>query len=79
MIALIFGIVLIGFAVFSILPGLPLDWGAYVISFLKGFAPVLAAFTGLISILIGTADIKDKCEARKEEIEAAKTQENTNK
>ena len=36
---------------------------------------VLAAFAGLISILIGAADIKDKKEAKKEEQEAAKNQE----
>ena len=46
-----------------------------MIQFLKGFAPVLAAFIGLISILIGAADIKDKKEAKKEELEAAKSQE----
>lgn len=71
MAAIILGIIFIGFTVFSVLPGF-LNWGADVIQFLKGLAPVLAAFIGLISILIGSADIKDKREAAKEEKEAAK-------
>lgn len=75
MAAIILGLIFIGFTVFSVLPGCPLNWGADVIAFLKGFAPVLAAFIGLISILIGAADIKDKNEAKKEEQEAAKNQD----
>ena len=47
MVSLIVGLILIGFTVFSVLPSMPLDWGAQVIAFLKGFAPVLAAFLGL--------------------------------
>ena len=43
-----------------------------MIYFLKGFLPVFSAFIGLIAILIGFADIKDKSEAKKEEQEAAK-------
>lgn len=74
MAAIIIGLVFIAFTVFSVLPQ-GLDWGRSVIDFLKGFAPVLAAFIGLISILIGAADIKDKKEAKKEEQEAAKNQE----
>ncbi|WP_318663935.1 hypothetical protein [Treponema sp.] len=75
MAAIILGLIFIAFTVFAVLPGCPLNWGADVIAFLKGFAPVLAAFAGLISILIGAADIKDKKEAKKEEQEAAKNQE----
>ena len=75
MVSLILGIILVVFTVFSVLPVFPLNWGADVINFLKGGAPVLAAFIGLISILIGAADIKDKKEAKKEELEAAKSQE----
>ena len=40
---------------------------ADVIAFLKGCAPVFAAFIGLICLFIGAADIKDKKEAKKEE------------
>ena len=74
MVAIILGLIFIAFTVFSVIPGF-LNWGADVIQFQKGFAPVLAAFIGLISILIGAADIKDKKEAKKEELEAAKSQE----
>ncbi|MBD5434371.1 MAG: hypothetical protein HDR35_08805 [Treponema sp.] len=73
MVSLIFGIIFIAFTVFSILPAAPLAWGDNVVEFLKGFLPVLSAFIGLVAILIGIADIKDKKEAKREEIEAAKT------
>ena len=75
MAAIILGLIFIAFTVFSVLPQCPLNWGTEVIQFLKGFAPVLAAFIGLISLLIGAADIKDKREAKKEELEAAKNQD----
>ena len=51
----------------------PLAWGPEVIAFLKGGAPVLAAFVGLICLFIGAADIKDKKEAKKED--AAKNEQ----
>ena len=73
MAAMIVGIILIAFTVVSIIPSC-LGWGPDVITFLKGCAPVLAAFIGLISLFIGAADIKDKKEAKKEE-EAAQAQE----
>lgn len=74
MITIIVGLIFIAFTVFAVLPN-GLAWAPQVIEFLKGAAPVLAAFIGLISILIGAADIKDKNEAKKEEQEAAKNQE----
>jgi len=67
MISIILGILFIAFTVFSVLPMGPLAWGADVITFLKGCAPVLAAFIGLICLFIGAADVKDKKEAKKEE------------
>ena len=70
MISLVLGGILIAFSVFAVLPSMPLNWGAEVIAFLKGCAPVLAAFVGLICLFIGAADIKDRNEARKEELEA---------
>ena len=70
MISVILGIILIAFTVFSVMPSLPLNWGADVIAFLKGCAPVSAAFLGLICLFIGAADIKDKNEAKKEEAAA---------
>ncbi len=67
MIAIIVGIIFIAFTVFACLPCFPLNWGAEVISFLKGSLPVLSAFIGLICLFIGAADIKDKKEAKLEE------------
>lgn len=67
MISIIIGIVFIAFTVFACLPMCPLNWGADVINFLKGFAPVFAGFIGLICLFIGAADLKDKKEAKKEE------------
>lgn len=76
MVALIVGFVLIAFCVYACLPsGIGLAWGVDVVNFLKGFAPVLAAFTGLISVFIGFADIKDKKEAKKEERAAKEAEE----
>ena len=69
MITIILGILFIAFTVFAVLPSCPLNWGADVIAFLKGFAPVLAAFVGTICLFIGAADIKDKIEAKKEDAE----------
>ena len=65
--SIILGIIFIAFTVFAVLPMCPLNWGAEVIAFLKGGAPVLAALIGLICLFIGAADIKDKKEAKKED------------
>ena len=76
MVSLIIGLIFIAFTVFSVLPNMPLNWGCEVVLFLKGCAPVVAAFLGLILLFIGAADIKDKKEAKKEEKEArAKAEE----
>jgi uncharacterized integral membrane protein len=70
MIALTIGIVLILFAVYSVLPvAWGLQWWHEVIQFLKGGVPILAVFVGLIAFFVGIADIKDKREAKKEEEE----------
>lgn len=71
MAALLIGLVLIAFTVAACLPQV-LGWGAEIILFLKGCAPVLSAFIGLIAVFVGIADIKDRNEAKKEE-EAAKS------
>jgi len=73
MVALIVGLLFIGFSVIAVIPvqGL-LNWGNDVLNFLKGGAPVIAVFVGLIAIFIGIADIKDRIEAKKEEAEEAK-------
>lgn len=74
--ALIVGIVFILFAVYAILPAsLPfalLNWWEQVKIVLAGGLPLLAVFIGLIAVMIGIADIKDKIEAKKEEEEEAR-------
>jgi hypothetical protein len=70
MIALAIGIVLVLFAVYSVLPvSWGLQWWADVVQFLKGAVPILAVFIGLIAFFVGVADLKDKREAKKEEEE----------
>jgi hypothetical protein len=73
MIALAIGIVLVLFAVYSVLPvSWGLQWWPDVVQFLKGGIPILAVFIGLIAFFVGIADIKDKIEAKKEEEEEKK-------
>jgi cell shape-determining protein MreC len=73
MVALTIGIVLVLFAVYSVLPvSWGLQWWSDVVQFLKGGVPILAVFIGLIAFFVGVADIKDKREARKEEEEEKK-------
>lgn len=73
MIALTIGIVLVLFAVYAVLPvSWGLRWWSDVIQFLKGGAPILALFIGLIAFFVGVADLKDKAEAKKEEEEEKK-------
>lgn len=67
MVAIIVGILFIAFTVVAVIPTGPLNWGPDVINFLKGGAPVLAGFIGLIAVFIGVADVKDRMEAKKEE------------
>ena len=74
MVALIVGIVFIVFAVYSVLPiqGWGLQWWDEVLLELKGGIPLIAVFVGLIAVLIGIADIRDRIEAKKEEEAEAK-------
>lgn len=69
MVALIVGIVFILFSVYSVLPleGWGLQWWDEVLLVLKGGIPLIAVFVGLIAVLIGIADIRDRIEAKKEE------------
>lgn len=66
MVALIVGLLFLAFAVIAVLP-VGLDWWQDVLMFLRGCAPVIAVFVGLIAVFIGIADIKDRAEAKKEE------------
>ncbi len=78
MTALIVGVVFLVFAVYSVIPNISwgLQWGPYVLDFLKGGVPIIAVFIGLIAVFIGIADIKDKIEAKKEEAEEAEAAAN---
>ena len=69
MFTIIFGIACIAFTVFASLPA-GLNWSDNIVFVLKGAAPILAALVGLIAILIGIADIRDRNEAKREEREA---------
>ncbi|RKX83308.1 MAG: hypothetical protein DRP57_08150 [Spirochaetes bacterium] len=70
MIALLLGIVFVLFAVYSILPfSWSLNWWNEVLAFLKGGIPIFALLVGAVSVFVGIADIKDKIEAKKEELE----------
>lgn len=71
MFSVVFGIACIAFTVFATLP-VGLGWGSEIVFFLKGAAPVLAALVGLIAILIGIADLRDRHEAKREELEYEK-------
>ncbi|MBT3274327.1 MAG: hypothetical protein HN368_14310 [Spirochaetales bacterium] len=71
MVALVVGIICVLFAVYSVLPleGWGLQWWDEVLLVLKGGIPLVALFIGLIAVLIGVADIRDRIEAKKEEEE----------
>ncbi len=71
MVALVVGVVCVLFAVYSVLPleGWGLQWWDEVLLVLKGGIPLVALFIGLIAVLIGVADIRDRIEAKKEEEE----------
>jgi hypothetical protein len=70
--ALFLGLVFLLAAVLAVVPA-GLGWWADVLVFLRGAAPVIAVFIGLIAVFIGIADIKDRAEAKKEEAPEEKT------
>lgn len=77
--AIIIGLIFLALSVWAVLPfafPLGLNWGADVLTVLKGGAPLLGLFIGLIAVFIGIADLKDKAEAKKEE-EAEKAKAST--
>jgi len=74
MIALLIGLILVLFGVYSVLPiNSPgfLNWSQEVLAFLRGGVPIVAFLIGIVAFFIGIADIKDKIEAKKEEKEEA--------
>ncbi len=77
MIAVIFGIILFAFTVFSCLPKefFGLGWSGDVLLVLKGASPVIAFIVGVFSIMVGIADVRDKREAKRDEEEARLAEE----
>ncbi|MFW5711712.1 MAG: hypothetical protein ACOCXF_03120 [bacterium] len=70
MTALLVGILILVFTIYSVLPfEWALQWWPDVLDFLKGGIPVLALFIGLVAVLIGIADIRDRIEEKKEKSE----------
>ncbi len=78
MFAILFGILLIAFSVFAALP-FGLGWGDEIIFVLKGALPVVAVLFGIFAIFIGLADMNDRREAKLEEDEARKAEEDAKK
>ncbi len=68
MVTILFGIACIAFTIFACLP-MGLNWGENVLFVLKGAAPVIAVFIGIVAILLGIADLRDRQEAKREELE----------
>jgi hypothetical protein len=73
MVALIVGIILVLFAVYSVLPisGWGLNWMPAVVEFIKGGVPIIALLIGFVAVFIGLADAKDKKKAKEESEEEA--------
>jgi hypothetical protein len=63
--ALAFGLLMIAAAVAAALPQ-GLNWWPDILAFLRGGLPVLAVLLGLLALLVGLADIKDRADAKKE-------------
>lgn len=78
MFAILFGVLLIAFSVFAALP-FGLGWGDEIIFVLKGALPVVAVLFGIFAIFIGLADMNDRREAKIEEDEARKAEEDAKK
>ncbi|MCL2181002.1 MAG: hypothetical protein FWB83_07730 [Treponema sp.] len=66
--AIITGLIITAAAVFAILPAdkFGLGWGNDVLAFLRGGVPAIAVLIGLVAVIIGIADMKDRAEARKD-------------
>ena len=69
--SLVLGVAILAAAVFAVLPreivGFGLGWGDDALAFLRGGAPIVAVFVGLIAVIIGIADMKDRAGAKREE------------
>ena len=78
MAALLVGLLFVLFAVYSVLPVAGrVEWWPYVLDFLRGSVPVIVLFIGIIAVLIGIADIRDRIEEKKEEEEEKQNEESS--
>ncbi|MDR0400917.1 MAG: hypothetical protein LBH51_08240 [Treponema sp.] len=66
--AIMLGAIFFAAALAAVMPA-GLDWGGDVLVFLRGALPVAAILIGLVALLIGIADLRDKAVARKESAE----------
>lgn len=75
MLSIIIGVLLIAFTVVACMPSL-LNWGSEILLVLKGAAPVLSALIGITAIFVGISDLRERKEAKKEELESKSSEEN---
>ena len=68
MAVLLVGIGIVIFAVYTVTPGIAWGpgWGRYVLMVIKGGIPLVAFFSGVLILLIGIADVKERIETRRE-------------
>lgn len=68
MAALLIGLCALLVTFYIILP-FGLHWWPDVVLFIRGAFPVILFFVGIVSVVIGIADLKDRSDAKKEEAE----------
>ncbi|ADN03049.1 hypothetical protein [Spirochaeta thermophila] len=72
MVAILIGLLLVAGGLYCVLPlAWTLGWWEDFLVLLRGGVPFLLFLVGLIAILVGLADIKDRAETRKLERERA--------
>lgn len=63
--SLFIGIIILAAAVLSMMP-IGLGWWPDVVQFLRGFLPVIAVIVGIVVVLVGIADMKDRINMKRE-------------
>ncbi len=65
--AFIIGVLMVGAGAYLVLPyEWALGWTDEMLETLKGITPIVLAVGGLLAMLLGVADIRDRAEARRE-------------
>ncbi len=76
MAAIIVAVIFLAASLFTVLPlDFGPNWGDEFVNFLKGALPFIGFLIGIIALIVGIADIKDKALSRKEE-ESQETENN---